>query len=474
MSKKSFPLISLVALVIFNWSANAVPDGHNRYNLVITQTPDYLFAASKYATPIKFKINGCEKAEILSIRATFECENLKKSIDVSQRFVALDGPEQENRSTNTYTAFIPRTFYDNLHLGNYKSNSAVFSVTVEFRDLSKGGPSIVLSSDPNAEGDHGKIAEAFADCRVNVVDLPLPTKKNTVILDLNDPTQQAVSKTGSTRCERIKNYSNVTQNFSTPPYNPFGFDTDGDSVTATVEKKSGSIAAAAALFDDKDYFAGHGGGDAFMISSLGLRHGLYFFVSYGGRTVAPLGPQEAVMDLSKRSGNFSLDFTNGSIWSAIDCENNQDLGLGNASKGALNFILSALAKRFPLIACFSTISEIANIFESLLIKPPTQELDNAQGSVYVTSIRSDKTSSVAEIEDLCLINKYSTKSILLGTGTSGKPCNVGDQWNWCIDVHSAVTALARMPQQGSVFSRAFVSYSTTDADLYSAEVIARE
>ena len=146
--------------------------------LEIIRVPDYLFGSATYATPIKFRINNCDTAAISSIVATFIYDHStnSKTLDISTRFVANDGPAQNNGSSRTYTCYVPSSFYSNVWVTGagggqqYKDSQARVSLQVTFTQTTGG---VVSSSRTlTSSSSSGTIPEGFIDKRIDCVELP--------------------------------------------------------------------------------------------------------------------------------------------------------------------------------------------------------------------------------------------------------------------------------------------------------------
>lgn len=191
--------------------ASKAPAGHetNELSLKIIQLPEYIFGNATYATPIKFEIFGCQKALITKIEAKFHWEGHEKLIDISNRFVAYDGPQQNNGDSSIYTAFVPSSFYNNVLCYDYRSWSTEYEliVTCQPIDGNQSSPPVTLTSSPGS----GKVAKAFADERIYCAELPVSGEAAKTVEIAIEGTETYVANDGE-----VNFYNMLTGNLLTP------------------------------------------------------------------------------------------------------------------------------------------------------------------------------------------------------------------------------------------------------------------
>lgn len=424
--------------------------------LSIIQVPDYLFGSATYATPIKFRIDNCDTATISSIVATlyYDRGTNSKTLDISSRFVAEDGPAQNNGSTRTYTCYVPASFYSNVLITGagggqqYKDSQARFSLQVTFIPTTGGvvGSPTTLTSSASS----GTIPEGFIDRRIDCVELPYDSNAKVHTISLGSGSQAAaMAKNGVTQFDEFqRGAAPFPEQPIAPP--PGGFHIQGsDDAVATCNVTGSTLQARTRLYDDTDYNAGTLTGFGAHARAYGLQRGAYFYVSYGGKTVTPLG-SEAVMDLSKVSGSFDMNLFTAQYRLSLVHVQSGGLNLGGITAGAFG-IGWALAPAGGWSAAFGVASSIFSMIASV-------DFDGDQSPAYVDC--ADGYASYIESH----ITK-NTPATPPGSGTShnafpppvgagsvaadlkafGKACHVGDQWTYAVNLQSTVTAVSRAP-----------------------------
>jgi len=347
----------------------------------ITKVPDYVFGYATYATPIKFKINGCTTARITKIVAKFKWEEHEKTIELTDRFVANDGPSVSNGTSLEYTCFIPSSFHDGVLCADRRSSGTEYFLKVDFVPTTDGVEYDPESLDSVPSQDQvptsGKVKKAFADETVFCLELPRPGQtENSHTYQLADIGAPETDKDGVGKFYQLNESSTYAGPPAGIPINGLAF---GLSYPQEVSNSPMLVGVSEAVAECKTESNGISSSTKFAVATpdedlwpvtykataYGKRKGCYFYISYAGKSVDPLGTNEFAMDLSKSSGQYSVDLFSGSasiIEQGYDSGNNSALGVLSGLAGC-GWALSP-AGTFTSVG-FGLLSSIASLFNSL-------------------------------------------------------------------------------------------------------------
>jgi len=436
--------------------ASKAPAGHenNELSLKIIQLPEYIFGNATYATPIKFEIFGCQKALITKIEAKFHWEGHEKLIDISNRFVAYDGPQQNNGDSSIYTAFVPSSFYNNVLCYDYRSWSTEYELIVTFQpiDGNQSSPPVTLTSSQGS----GKIAKAFADERIYCAELPVSEDETKIHEIPIEGTETYVANDGE-----IHFYNMQTREEVIPRQSLMAASGDPNTLAGISEADANNTKSDHSLESYvklADYEGGAFHGTVYKATAYGNRIGSYFYISYGGKFVDPLGT-EPVMDLKHKSGQFSADFAKGECVSIIQSKSNSGLNLFEITGTTMSILLAIVpptAAVAPVVKySLGAAAKIASIAASVDFDDPryanASETFVMWGSVYCregVAPREYVTSSP------CVYSPDETTSIVtrlkIFVGNDRfTGCLVGDQHAFFVQTQAACSIEA----QSNTFSR---------------------
>jgi hypothetical protein len=410
--------------------------------LEIIRVPDYLFGSATYATPIKFRINGCDKAAISNISATFHWDGATKTINISGRFVAGDGTTQGNGTTNTYTAYVPSSYYTDVLVNSspatYATANARYSLEVTYAPTRWGVtyPSTTSISNPST----GNISEKFADNRIHCTEIPVGTTGVDKYLATTSVTQQAAgTKAGTDEYKKFLHNGNSVNPPSVEPA-PIGpFIWEVDIVESSVS--GDTMRANCRFFDELDY---NGGGSyyGYQARAYGITRAAYFYISYGGKTVAPLG-SETVMDLSITSGRFDCELLSGSVFGDIVAVNNGGFNLSTAITGGLINLGWALGASWaPAWGTAATLfaAIVAADFDST-----ATDNNKAEGNALMFVGVADKTSHTS-IDTAFSLSSTGLQSDI---GIIGRSTTVGEQHFVGLTLSAGASAVSKPPWPGA-------------------------
>jgi hypothetical protein len=416
----------------------------------ILQVPQFLFASAKYATPLKFEIKGVETAFIHHITGTIKIgDDGPHFIGIGNRFVANDGPEQNNGTSTVYTAFVRASTYLPFHsmVPNLRTPDARFTLQVTF---SRTASDLLLFAQAESDRqDPEARPQVFVDPSILALDIGPATQPNVVTVDMNEATQRAVHKPGKKSYQHWQHVSNIFPHNQGVPHEDtsarllsFAFDIDDQIITQTATQ----ITLFTRLEDDVDVGAGSGR-EGYKNRIYGWRRGGYFYVSYGGKDISVLDPNERAMDLTKQSGNFDLNmFPTGMGRITNVLQQNGGFNTANAVPGAFA-IASAIAQGGPWALVFGTAEGIFDIIASIDNNNIT---DTADGSIYRVLTRSRANGErITEGRFFPPFNHTANGSLgflPLPLSFPGVSTNVGDQWAAFVELESACSAVSRIPQ----------------------------
>jgi len=406
--------------------------------LSIIKVPDHLFGSAAYATPIKFRIASCNTATISQIVATFKWEGKTKALDISSRFVAEDGPAQANGTTNTYTAFIPSSFYDNAYVDGlnggtqYGCNGAQFSLSVTFVPTVWGVtlPQQTLDSD----GNTGFITYTYVDERIDCVELPSGTSGYAQTISLSSATQAAAGTTnGKTEFTQFMAAStSIMPRVVTPPINGY------DAMTAQCGVTGNRFYAYCRLYDDTDYNIG-GTGYGIQARAYAMQRGGYFNVSYGGKHMTPLGA-ETVMDLSRITGNYDYDLFSGEFQVNVVKVYGTGLNLTGIASSVFG-VVKAFVGSNAWTQAFGVALNVFNAIEQIDTDASATIYDVAEANANVMECRHDRTSGTTNLQGIPMVQGNTHRDIK----RTGVGCNVGDQIFISVNLNSSVAAISKPP-----------------------------
>ena len=272
----------------------------------ILEVPEFLFASAEHATPIKFKIQGLGSSPLIdSITAKFCLGGVEKvSYNIAGRFVANDGPDQNNGTSNEYTCFVHHSAYSGVTIPNNRhSLEASFRL---FVDAKENSTSAVISLESDVD-DTDAAPNFFGDKTLLAIEANPTTGKIYTVPVTSEPAQiEACMRDGEGGYRHYKERSvypcGLTPHDCTAAHLlSEGYDDVGHSGSIS----STSITAKSHLEDDFDINPSFGDHDDGALSRhYGVRRGGFFYMSYGGKVINVLPPGEYAMDLSKVSSNY--------------------------------------------------------------------------------------------------------------------------------------------------------------------------
>lgn len=403
----------------------------------IISAPDYLFGSAKYATPLEIKTSGCGNIYIDKIEVEFTAAAAaSNNLNVGNRFVANDGPQQLNGTSDTYTCFLPSSFYDGLEVPDYrlKGGGPKFRATVTFRDADEN--TNLPTGESHTITTPWKLLKWFFDERVDCCDIG-----EDITLPIASVTQKT-SKAGEAKFEYIYTTNNQHPLIKDPvDLGLWGFDRDGDETTAKATQTATDINLKVSLIDDGDFLS-YGAGNKYKSRIYGVRTGGYIFFSYGGKSHDVLDPNEKAMDLDKETSSFDWDLV-AVASSKVECVSETALPLQTeiGLVGGASGLGWALAPS-PWGAIFGTISSIGAIYAGA----DSDNVNSAEGTINAIFERRPRSGGVVSLSKTSLAKQ-------VGTGVDasnsnlvlvGKACRVGDQYNYYYDINAAVTAESKV------------------------------
>ena len=486
-------LAGLAAMIVFlaapsaNTQTNAPPPGHSTEitprptcKVVIESVPEYLFGSASYATPIRFSIDGADTARIGKITAVLTWKNRTRQdgIDISGRFVAVSkvksdngsvamavvGPAQNNGSSNTYEAYVPSSFYDGKLLNqaacDHRDWKAEYSIVVDFQPTING---IVypwareIPSEPSTDQKSAGRIKVFADERVFCVEFPvqgLNQKQGTPLYGAQRiyplaGTQLLVNMPGSDRFYQLNESSEIaplpagipinglasgtTYPVEFTPSKSGGYAQEGLNV-AEAGRESGPDrincwAKLAVTSANPDLLP-----VTYKATAYGNRRGCYFYLSYGGRFVEPLGANEPAMNLMFSSGMHTCLLFDGaaSVIKQVAPQATSFNLLGSAS-GAFGIGWAIAGGGGPFAVGFGIASSVAAIMASCdsddSSKKQSADARITHGFVKTTP---DNSPGVPELKPV------DTSGPIVVTRVN-QACMVGEQYEYFVQVDAAVT-----------------------------------
>lgn len=467
--------------------------------LSITEVPEYLFGGATYATPITFKITGCEKARIKTIKGKFIWEGKKKDFDIRSRYGVGDKAEIANDSNwgLQYTCFVPASFYQGVICEvkdqDHRNWDSAFILSVTFEPFANGKywDPVTLVSEPGS----GQKPKVFVDVRVFCKEFPAPG--SSVVKKTKYTLKEAGSDLVSKEGDKLYYQLNHSSYYQVPGVDyPNGTDVNGFPASATYPaiipsnkmppsgvieliatngpiarteengKTSSGIASSAKLRISSWSSIRMSPYPTYKAAGYGNRIGIYFYVSYGGKVVPPLGVGEPAMDLGKKVGTHSVDLFTGRV-------EIEKLGIESGTKGSILGQISGAAGigwairggGGPFAMAFGLVSSIASLMASVDKDAPSNVM-NADGMLtygFVKSFITDEEPSIPELQ-----YKEETGGIMLTN--NNEPCIAGEQYTYFVQADAAVTLQTKsIPAWGSgvsVFSKAaFITPSEDFVDV---------
>jgi hypothetical protein len=456
----TFLVVALLPHVATNGQTSPPPDGHNELDLKlkIISVPDYVFAAATYATPVKYRIEGCDQAIIGATQVTFAYEGKSVSKDISGLFVAEDGPEQANGSTVTYTAIVPPEIYQDQLCHDHKTPEAQFNLIVTVTPIVAGKKyeTVTLTSEKKT----GKVGKRYVDEKAFCVEIPVVghvvNEYEEKLVSLVD--NAYVSQPGKTK------YTNLSAKEEIIP-NPDSFAdstsfNDGKGLkgltyaNARISMDGSSLLSECHLTDE---LPGVYGNVSYQAESLGLREGCSFFISYGGKVVDSKVYGGPVMDLACTSGTYTFIYCKGKA--VIKFGESQTSNLGYFGKCSGLFGIGWALAPVPYAAAFGTISSVFAIMAAIDTTPASNSAD-----AIVTAGVQFSNEIISEGFPLQKI--YAAPGIDITCGDYGRAIHVGEQFSPVVQVDSSCV-LKTLPENSFAPSNSYAkaAFYSTESDL---------
>ena len=307
----------------------------------VLSVPEFLFASATYATPIKFQVNGFgDYVHIEDLEVDLYIDgNLEVTIDdLDDRFAAGDGEGSVgNGTTDTYTCFINHDEYRYIGVNEHRTDDVYFVVRASCNSY-PSGTAYELESAPTDEEATPKL---FADIVLIVAEPGVDDEPGSI---------DGMNIFGPVCLDGEAKYEHWSLTYDSMDI--WGFeDCDGkpmphfddEEVLAPFEDHTQEKFD---ISEQSEYLEGMGlytrlldewspvwfRDNGFANKYYGVRRGVYFCPSYGGKDVVVLTGDEHAMDLSKNHGQSILYlYRTGKYKLEIDCGEDDGLNCGSVS-----------------------------------------------------------------------------------------------------------------------------------------------
>ena len=303
--------ITVGGTVVFSDGSSVEAFAAFNFNVVeldVNSVPQYLFASAQYATPVKFTLNGTDKAYIQGIRVRLTDDGSGATVmaDVSERFAAGDTADQSNGTTNCYTAFVPASTYSGMSVPGDKTTQARFGVSLLVSKTASDTPLNIT----NLVGDPNVTPVIYCDGDIPAFDMAPATYSNPQSVQYSAD----VSTAGQGSFQHWRDDNSIPGHTVVPHEDPdahlpgtvegFLDCTQGNSVLNGGSDAEPGVYLYTRLMNEST--TTRMGGEGFKNRVYGRRLSGYFYISYGGRAVNVLPSGELAMDLTKQNGSFQL------------------------------------------------------------------------------------------------------------------------------------------------------------------------
>jgi len=457
----------------------------------VLRVPEYLFASATYATPITFKINGLGAsgtAYIHDISADLYLDldgdevigpQEFVSCSIGDQFVAGDGVDRNNGTSNTYTGYILPREYSQISLGTRRSTGKAYFVVKALVSFTQDGHSVFVFSEANEAGAN---LDIFADNTLFAVEAGINGATKIFTVNITTGTQAAIDKDGEGKyihwegdaCEEpIPHEEPINYLYGHYRGMDLLFGSIHGSVQSDAYEQTHAIGqtemcAFTRLYDSSDWVTEPMGGGPFdegvKNRYYGFRRGGYCYVSYGGREVNVLPSGEYAMDLNRTGGQLVVHlFDTGKCQISTVVEQSGGLNLGHVS-GAFGIGWALASLEFPLwSAAFGVASSIAAIVDSCDVNGADSE-GKAQGAIYLYSVlyKADTTSNPdPQLEGWLFDDGDESHGLKL----NDKDWHAGDQWVFFVEIESACSLKSRYLNEAEVSSN--VKFLCNDSEDFS-------